>query len=273
MLKYIKYHAIREIPTIVTSFVINKLRHSKTWNSIDRINFIVDKIAKKYSLRTSLFSNFIHIDILDVKLRKNSSDIEVFYQIWIEEEYKKSIEIINEKILLSSSPIILDIGANIGMSAMYFKNKIQESNIFAFEPFESNLKRIPTDISSFQLALWNKQTKLNPSTEFRDGKAWSISMIEAPSGQIQGDVLSAFFTLSKSNEIDILKVDIEGAEFNAFINSTDNQNSLSTVKSVIMEIHDEVGSRDALYEIFTKNNFNIHELGELTLFLNEKYCK
>ena len=61
-----------------------------------------------------------------VNLRLNTSDIPTFEKIFVHLEYQVD-RIIDPK-------VIIDAGANIGLSAIYFSNKYPSANIIAIEP-------------------------------------------------------------------------------------------------------------------------------------------
>src|SRR5258706_4287375 len=68
---------------------------------------------------------------LKVRLR-GSSDLEVFDQIYIFEEYSCLRN-------LKEPSLVLDLGANVGFSAAYFLNIFPKAHIVAVEPDERNL--------------------------------------------------------------------------------------------------------------------------------------
>lgn len=70
--------------------------------------------------------------------------------------------------LLPDGGIVLDLGANIGVTSYYLAKKLPDSTIFSFEPIEINmnvLKRIKKkfnlqNIKEFQMAAGNENTQL-----------------------------------------------------------------------------------------------------------------
>ncbi len=59
--------------------------------------------------------------------------------------------------------------------------------------------------------------------------------------------------------IDILKIDIEGAETELFLEYPIIDQILINTKVVIIEIHDEFNIREKIYAVLKKNRFIIHE--------------
>lgn len=222
--------------------IVNRL-FLNTYSDLERKLYLAGK------LRFKICRGFI-VRENGFELRKNSSDISVFNQIFVEEEYKKVISLLSEKRIISTSPILLDIGANIGLSALYFQKKIKDSKVYAFEPFASNFKRIPSSINSFQYGLWSNDTQLEVRRDFRDGKEWSVQVVEDENGSIEGKSLKSILLDLGLERVDLLKVDIEGSEFEVFLNDEEMSQNLEKVKAVVIEIHDECGDRNELTTFF-----------------------
>jgi FkbM family methyltransferase len=216
-----------------------------------------------------------------ILLRKSSSDLQVFEQIFLREEYKEATEIILGKLLLSSEPVIIDAGANIGCSAVYLSGYVglENSRVIAMEPFPGTFqllkKNLSANLSTFevmQAALWSKETSIRFDMNFRDGKEWSVRTIEDPNGPVKAISIPELMQKFVPETIDIFKIDIEGSEYEVFLNSKENLQSLTKIRSMIIEIHDDAGDRQSLYSVF-EPDFVIHESGELTLFLNKHFLK
>jgi len=245
--------------------------NSQKWIAIDKFHYLCLKIESKFQVESSIFSTLIEIPELQIKLRKNSSDIEVFYQVWVQEEYLEPVNIISKHISISEQPIIFDIGANIGLSALYFNQKFPNASIYAFEPFKSNRNQISKQFTISAKALWKSDSKLKTSMEFRDGKDWSVQVLEDPNGNIPGAKLSTLMKDFNITSIDILKVDVEGSEYPAFLEDKSIEETLAHVKSIVIEIHDDAGNRNDLYTKLKECHFINYPLGELDVFINEKF--
>jgi FkbM family methyltransferase len=178
-------------------------------------------------------------------LRPGTTDIDVYREIFIDQEHV---------IELSHSPeIIIDAGANIGLSAVDFALRYPLARIIAIEPEMANFRLLRKNVTSFQniiplqAALWNQETTLalvDPGTG-----AWGFQTVaNAPAGEriqtvtaITIEAIEATFQITR---IDLLKLDIEGAEKEVFENSS---SWLPTVRALIVELHDEIraGCEDA----------------------------
>ena len=122
--------------------------------------------------------------------------------------------------------------------------------------------------------VWNKNTPLLINRNFRDGKEWSIRLIE--NVEENNNTISGFCLSSIINKmptmIDILKIDIEGAEKELFNDETYVASFLQKVKCIAIEIHDEFNCRNNIYQLLQKNNFFHFNSNELTIGLNKSYC-
>jgi len=118
-------------------------------------------------------------------------------------------------------PLIFDCGSNIGMSVLFFKRLYPNARIVAFEPDPFTFKTLQrnvdqnhlSDVDLHQIALSNRVASVE---FFRDVSPDSSSLVmstlrQRHSGRgviVPTRCLSEFI----SAEIDLLKIDIEGAE-------------------------------------------------------------
>jgi FkbM family methyltransferase len=159
-------------------------------------------------------------------------------------------EIFEKEIYCFSSviddPLIVDCGANIGLSVIYFKNIYPKSRLLAFEPDESNFeilklnvqKNSLTNIDLFQSAVWTSNGEI--TFESKESEASHVS--EGGSGNKVNsirlrDVLEAY------PKIDFLKMDIEGAEYQVM---PDIHDMLPRVKNLFLEYH---GKAEETYKL------------------------
>lgn len=260
-------------------------RNSSPFKEIDRdVHLLINFIKLGAKVRNKFLSKTYTIELEGWKfsLRKSSSDIQVFDQIFVRKEYKDALEHVLNKLALNSKPTIIDVGANIGCSAVYlgtFKG-FEKSTLIALEPFPETTHFLKKNLSInflsykiFSAALWSKESSISFDRTYRDGKEWSIRTVENPDGKIKSVSIKSLFKKFELKEIDILKIDIEGSEYEVFLKSSKNIEFLKNIRSIIMEIHDDAGDRKKLYNVFNKQKFEIIELGELTLFLNKNFLK
>jgi FkbM family methyltransferase len=207
------------------------------------------------------------------------SDLLVFEQVFHHKEYLPVCSLNLNNILFQKDPItIVDAGANVGYTALFFKSRIPNALIFSIEPDDNNfiqlnrniaLNGLSNSIFPLKKALMGRSgIQLSTKNDFRDGKDWAVTVEEnTEKGEIVSISIPDILLNNNIEELDILKIDIEGAERFLFTEDCD-LNYLSKVKSIIIEIHDEFDCRNQIYGALSKAGFILIELGESTLALN-----
>ena len=206
--------------------------------------------TKARLLNRSIETDFVSPNLkYPVHLRVRTSDVSVFRQVLVTREYDCDFAI---------RPLtIIDAGANIGLTSVFYANKYPNATIIAIEPEASNFHMLEKNtapypnIHSIKAALWkdNTQVKLvDPNLghygfqtmEASDGNASE----EMPS--VPGVTLDKILTEFNLGSVDILKVDIEGSEKEIFENCC---SWIDKVKVIVVELHDHLksGCSDSVY--------------------------
>jgi FkbM family methyltransferase len=208
------------------------------------------------------------------------SDYNVFQQIFIQEEYHLIQRLMILNTVFKEQKNIIDAGANVGYTTVYFSNIFHNASIFAIEPSFDNAKMFQENTENLkntsQIKLYQKALAHKPGLtyeidrNFRDGKDWSIATSENSKGNIEGISIQEIITENNLTHISLLKVDIEGAE--RFVFKQENDLSFLRITELIaIEIHDEFEIRDSIYKILLNNNFLLLESGELTIGINKTF--
>ncbi len=199
------------------------------------VNLLIARFSKKVKNYTLAREN----DKPSVMLRMPSSDVWVYKQIFIDEEYKFTT--------IKKPKIIIDAGANIGFASIYFSDLFPEAKIIALEPERNNFSLLKENVKDYknifplEAALWseNKKIDLCDSGHGNWGfmtydKNEDIKTREHEVNAITVDRIMEMFNL---DSIDILKIDIEGAEKEVF---TDTSKWIDQVDTLIVELHDRM---------------------------------
>jgi len=136
------------------------------------------------------------------------------------------------------APRILDVGANIGLSILFFKKIFPDSVITALEAdpyiFEFLVANIHgngfNDVELLNLAAWNKDTSIKFTGDGADGGHIACDA-DADGISVQTVDFSRFLC---ENKVDFLKMDIEGAEEAVFPECAE---VLSGISYVFIEYH------------------------------------
>ena len=222
------------------------------------------------------FSYLLNSQNFNIELKKKSSDPQVFDQIMIEQEYESIIKIIRNNNI--SMNLMLDGGANIGLTTLYFKSMFPGLEIIAFEPSVDTFQRLKKNVENNNLklvktikkGLWSSTKSLKADNSFRDGQDWSFRLTESlPHEKSLFEVVSINDVVeeNKIKYIDFLKIDIEGGEVELF-KSSSNLDWLKKVKLLAIEIHHEFNCKEQIESILVENNFELSYSGELTIGIN-----
>lgn len=217
---------------------------------------------------------------LTVFVRKESSDLEVLESVLLNQEYKVATQALMKNTIKSNFNII-DAGGNIGLTTLYFFSFFPASRFIIIEPDKENLTVLNKNLKAngisnavvLQKALWIGDERLIIDNSFRDGKEWSLSVNKCEgtsqnntNNQIDGISLQRICADYKISEVDLFKMDIEGAERFLF---TDNDfiSAIETyIKKMVIEIHDEFNIRDTIIGEMKKALFLATESGDVTYF-------
>ena len=168
----------------------------------------------------------------------------------------------------TDKPMIIDAGSNIGLSVLYFKWLYPQSKIIAFEPcpplFEILKKNVEdnklSDVTIIQSAVADKVGMIElyfPSSKPMGGAATIVSKAaetkreylksEWETVQVKTIALSEYI----SEPVELLKMDIEGAEGLSF-QGLDQTKKLSEIQQGIIEFHyNEVSEKNSLVDLLT----------------------
>jgi len=173
-------------------------------------------------------------------IRNDTSDVYVYKSIIEKNNYAFSCKI--------EPKFIVDAGANIGMSAIYFANKYKYAKIIAIEPEEENFELLKNNTEKYpniiviRAALWNVSGEIGIFDTGLDNWGFmtgtSDLKIEANKKHFTNAV-TVDEIMKKYNfaTIDVLKIDIEGAEKEVFDSS---KNWIDKVNLIIIELHERM---------------------------------
>ena len=195
----------------------------------------------------------LNLQIIDVfglpfSYRGETSDEVVGNEILEEGKYVLPIEDFQPK-------VIIDCGSNIGYSTLYFANTYPDAQIYAIEPEKINFKFLQyntifyDNIHLINSAVWGKETSVRlEETELGErGYMTDETSDDDPNG-IKTTTLGKLIYDNGINEIDLLKIDVVGAEKEIF-GAEGVDDWLSKVKVLSLVIHDELKS-GASFEVF-----------------------
>lgn len=163
-------------------------------------------------------------------------------EIWVDQIYNFQST--------SLSPRIIDCGANIGLSVLFWKHLYPMSQIIAFEPDPETFNLLETNINQFDYrhinlinaAVWCTESVMNFQNDHSVGGALVFSNHNARCIPVQTVRLRDYLY----QHVDMLKIDIEGAEYEVLV---DCKEQLKNVEYLFVEYHSPKKDKQRLHEI------------------------
>lgn len=240
-------------------------------------------LAKHYGIRGVLiyirlklgFTNRIHVPhvLHPINLRKGTSDIPTFQEIFTYDEYEVDLDF--------NPATIIDAGANVGLASIYFANKYPKASVYCVEPEKSNFDLLKQNVAGYKNIHPLKNAISNVAGEVINvvdtgGGNWAFRTEAVESSQDK-KVNDSARTITITDiikqygidTIDILKVDIEGAEAQLFESGYNEW--LPRTRCLIIELHDRFapGSSRTVFKAISEYNFSYSQNGENLIFINK----
>ncbi len=200
-------------------FNSKRYKHKKKQGKIT----VADFMPETYQIKTAKGKS-------EFKMRTFKGDISIFNEIF----WKKSYHIPKE--LVSQPKIIVDLGAHIGFTSLYFSEQFPDAQIFAVEASRQNF-----GLLEFNLRNFPNITPIHGAAYVRDGFILFDESGLSYNNKIsdQGDqvpALSVNSLLEKYgiSKVDLMKIDIEGSEE---LILKENTEWLEKTQAIVIELH------------------------------------
>ena len=184
-----------------------------------------------------------------ILLRSGTSDPQVFMEVMTFGEYDFPYP--------GQPRTIVDLGANVGVTVVWFAERFPEAHILAIEPDADNFRLLAENIRGYpnvtarQVAVWSKHTKLSlvdagegswgyytrPADDSHEKGAIGRSEAIASGRLVDGCTVGELLDDEGIDQVDILKVDIEGAEIEIF---ADTPAWITKTNTIVIELHDSL---------------------------------
>ena len=232
-----------------------------------------DGATNHISLRDDLLGEW------DVRLRRRSSDFRVFRQIVLLRQYEPVVRLLRLSDVNTPVRTIVDAGANIGLASIHLAKAFPAARVIAVEPDPdnhavalANIRDCGADnLTALRLALWSEDVPLDVSGDYRDGREWSRRVVEASTagGTVREVSMPTFLTEHDIDSIDLLKLDIEGAEAAVFGQPSVVDSWLPRVRCLAVEIHEQHGY-DSILPQLRRHGFVVFDRGDMTLAMSRE---
>lgn len=180
------------------------------------------KVIKNWHLYVALYLNLIKNEYIiletrngvKIKIRVNSTDLMAFTHVWLLHEYGRS------GFEIRDTDIVIDVGAHIGLFALFSSQFCKNGKIYCFEPVKENFDLLE---SNLKLNSIRNVVAINAAISTNNGIV-TMYLDEDESGhsmygtgikqiQVKSFSLQDVFDSNKLKKCDFLKIDCEGEEY------------------------------------------------------------
>ena len=186
---------------------------------------------------------------LCLNLRKNMTDIMIFEQIFLLEDCAVPVKDFQPR-------FIIDGGAHIGCATIYFALKYPQAKIMAIEAESSNFRQLCENVrelphvEAIHAAIYSQEGYMTLQNPKDDGWGFCVKPLETDSEQggqkIPAVTIQDLIRRSDCQYVDLLKLDIEGTEYDVFTSHPEKW--LPLVHIINIELHDRF--RPGCSEVF-----------------------
>ena len=201
---------------------------------------------------------------------RDESDLSVIDEIFVDKMYRCV-----EPIILNTKYHILDIGAHIGLFSIYASILNPDAIIIALEPEQENYALMKENvklnhcknITTKQLALSGSDEKTVPLYVNENSHNHSTltpkhlttlppDHTDVPATSLENLLAQPSFAMATAGKVGLLKMDIEGAEYDIIENMEDG--TWNMIENIIVEYHEfENKNRAVLEDIIRKHGFSV----------------
>lgn len=193
-------------------------------------------------------------------MRRNKTDQQVFIDSFYHRYHRPFYD-------LGSTPVIIDLGSNIGCTIMDLKMAYPGATIFGAEPDKENYELCKSNIADLdncsvqQVAIWNNDGFVR--YDGIDMQSYAV-IRQAEPGQertVASQTMQRFMKENNISYADYLKMDIEGAEYAVLLSPGEN-NWLRKIRYLSVEIHNTTAlsaaqGMEQVKKELERNNFKV----------------
>jgi FkbM family methyltransferase len=227
--------------------------------------------ARRWTKRKMVIRSISH----PVWMRPGVSDWIVLERIFFDREYDPSSAVhsaamhrLEQAIAAGNErPLIIDCGANIGLSAIWFAEHFTRSTVVAVEPERENFEILALNAAAFpnivaiNAAVSNSLSRVLLQNDTHAPWAWQT--VESDEGQVDSVTISSLLARFGAHRPFIIKIDIEGFETVALESGAAWVDELPVM---IFEMHDWLrpwsGSGHAFFSLLSRRKRDYLVKGE-----------
>ena len=230
----------------------------------DKINLVGKTIAFHFDKRNHRIPRLINANVrigsmhANLKMRDSGGDMFIFHEVLNQGVYQVKPEWLKRK-----PETIIDLGANIGLTSLYLASQFSDAKIISVEPHPETVSLLRHNLA----CLGPRAQILEAAVSDQSGaavlhladEAYNASLTRQTEKSVQVQSVTMDEILEKHNltHIDILKVDIEGAEKKLFSNFP---SWLKKVDFLMIEMHPGYGFPE-LERDLSKSGLKVYRQG------------
>jgi len=197
----------------------------------------------------------------NISLRECGSDLATFHEIAEEEVYKQVVQ------EFEKFETVIDLGANIGLASLYLAHTSPRSRVLCVEPNYETYQLLVRNVrelirsgrcQTLKAAVWGSHQRLAPDQRVPADRFSMFSLRVASrdeSSTVEGYTIKEILDYSGFDRVDLLKVDIEGAERELFL--TEDLSWLARVGAIAIEFHEDSRKTTRFDDTMARNGFEI----------------
>ncbi len=177
---------------------------------------------------------------------------------------------------LKGEPTIIDIGANVGYFSLFALSKNLKAKVYSYEPMPNNFELLSKykrenskcNFNPFNLAVGSAVGTITLNYNASDSFTTSASILplvgENDQIKVKTTTLAEIIESNNIKQIDFLKLDCEGSEYDILYNS--EKMLLQNIKTMAIETHigtEKNHNMACLVDFLKKNNFELKTEGSI----------
>jgi FkbM family methyltransferase len=222
------------------------------------VDAILYRVLALTTLRTKDVQRLVRIRG-NVKLfyRLNRGDIQAIREVWLEEIYRLPFE-------LADTRVLVDAGAHIGLASVWLAREYGFSRVFAIEPSAPNARLARLNIQINDVVGEVIEAAIGSHvgmTRFEDDPQSQLGRVSAHGRDVPSLTPERVLDLLPNGvDIDLMKIDIEGAEGELFARDT---SWLGKVRSLLIEFHPDRVDYPGLAAVLEQAGFRWFPVGSV----------
>jgi FkbM family methyltransferase len=219
---------------------------------VDAFWYVIDELLERAGMPTAGRSYRLH-DGSTVFLRAGTTDAKVFEEVFVDRIYAPFAK------LVKGPTVLVDLGANVGLSALFLERRLELDRVIAVEPDLDNLQALRRNLDD------NLSAPCESIQAFAGAERGFAAVLDAGYGAWglrMGEAAESGIPVLPLEEIAprvpggvLLKCDIEGAERFLFprIEAWDH-----LVSFIILELHTEFFTMEQLFRSLAESHYEWH---------------